>query len=72
VLKSSEVARSSYETIEQQKLQSVLQQALGLDSTDNALLTAGQQYSVSITWTCQLHRHQQLWADAADVLVPGR
>ncbi len=53
LLKASEVARSSYDTVEQQKLQGVLQQALGLDSADNALLTAGQQYGVSITWTCQ-------------------
>jgi hypothetical protein len=53
LLKASEVARSSYDTVEQQKLQGVLQNALGLDSADNALLMAGQQYRVSVTWTCE-------------------
>jgi hypothetical protein len=53
LLKASEVARSGYDTVEQQKLQGVLQQALGLDSADNALLMAGEQYGLSITWSCQ-------------------
>jgi hypothetical protein len=43
-LKMSELDRSSYDTIQQQKKQGVLQTALGLDSADNALLQQGQTY----------------------------
>jgi hypothetical protein len=50
-LKRSEVERSSYDTSEQTKLQGVLNDALGLDSADNALLAANQTYQVKITWT---------------------
>jgi hypothetical protein len=50
-LKRSEVERSSYDTSEQTKLQGALNDALGLDSADNALLAANQTYQVKITWT---------------------
>jgi large repetitive protein len=50
-LKSSEVSRSSYDNTEQSKKQSVLDNALGLDSADNALLAAGQTYQVKLTWS---------------------
>ena len=53
VLKSSEVARSSYDTSEQSKKQGVLQQALGLNSADSALLQQGQPYGVRVTWTSE-------------------
>ena len=53
LLKASEVDRSSYDTVEQQKKQGVLQQALGLDSADNALLVQGRPYGVRITWTSE-------------------
>jgi peptidoglycan hydrolase-like protein with peptidoglycan-binding domain len=49
-LKTSEVTRSSYDTTQQVAKQCVLQDALGLDSADNALLQPGQQYTVTVTW----------------------
>jgi len=49
-LKTSEATRSSYDTTQQTAKQSVLQDALGLDSADNALLQAGQEYKVTVTW----------------------
>jgi hypothetical protein len=49
--KQSEIERSDYDTSEQTRKQGVLNDALGLDSADNALLAAGQTYSVNLTWT---------------------
>jgi hypothetical protein len=50
-LKASEVTRASYDTIQQTKKQEVLNNALGLDSADQALLAAGQTYRVTLTWS---------------------
>jgi large repetitive protein len=50
-LKQSEVQRSSYDVTQQQKKQGVLNDALGLNSSDNALLAPGQTYEARITWS---------------------
>jgi hypothetical protein len=55
-LKTSEVLRSSYDTTEQTKKQGVLEDALGLDSADNALLEAAQAYEVKVTWSANRER----------------
>jgi large repetitive protein len=52
-LKHAETLRSSYDTTEQTKKQGVLDNALGLDSADNALLAAGQTYQVKLTWKAE-------------------
>ena len=58
-LKTSEVTRSSYDTTQQAAKQCVLQDALGLDSADNALLQPGEQYTVTVTWNaCREKRPQ--------------
>jgi hypothetical protein len=49
-LKTAEVSRSSYDEVQQKKKQGVLQDALGLDSADNALLEQGQTYQVRANW----------------------
>lgn len=49
-LRRSEIIRSDYDETESKKKQGVLEQALGLDSSDNALLQAGQTYQVRVTW----------------------
>ena len=56
-LKKAEVIRSSYDTTQQLKKQGVLNDALGLDSADNALLVAGTPYQVRITW--DVHSQQR-------------
>ena len=50
VLRKSEMTRFDYDIKESKKKQGVLQQALGLESADNALLQQGQAYQVRITW----------------------
>ena len=49
-LKDSEMRRSDYDSTEQQKKQGILNNAFGLDSTDNALLQADTTYQVKLTW----------------------
>jgi hypothetical protein len=56
VLRKSESGRFDYDTSEQKKKQGVLTNALGLDSADNALLTAGQPYHVRVTWDASRER----------------
>ena len=58
-LKSSEIVRSSYDTTEQTKKQGVLEDALGLDSADNALLEPGQAYQVQITWNANREKRTE-------------
>ena len=58
-LKSSELTRSDYDTTEQVRKQQVLSDALGLNSSDNALLAPGQQYQVSVTWDASRERRAQ-------------
>jgi hypothetical protein len=56
LLRRSEQLRFDYDTTEQTKKQGVLEDALGLDSADNALLQQGQTYQVRITWDANRQR----------------
>jgi len=58
-LKNSELTRSDYDTTEQVRKQQVLSDALGLNSSDNALLAPGQQYQVGVTWDASRERRAQ-------------
>ena len=56
VLRGQEMVRSDYDTSEQTKKQGVLTEALGLDSADNALLTADTSYQVRVTYDAERQR----------------
>ena len=59
LLRTSEVVRQDYDTTEQTKKQGVLQDALGLNSSDNAFLEPGRAYQVRITWDASRERRQE-------------
>jgi hypothetical protein len=71
-LKASEVTRSSYDTSQQVIKQSVLQDALGLDSADNALLQAGQKYQVTVTWNASSEKRTPGQAPSDQHTVTGQ
>ncbi|OJV41721.1 MAG: hypothetical protein BGO25_18850 [Acidobacteriales bacterium 59-55] len=58
LLRTSEVIRQDFDNTEQKKKQGVLNAALGLDSSDNALLQPNQDYQVRITWDASRERRQ--------------
>jgi hypothetical protein len=56
VQRSGEALRYDYDRTEQTTKQGVLEQALGLDSADNALLVADTVYQVRLTWDASRQR----------------
>jgi hypothetical protein len=72
VMRRSEAVRSAYDTTEQRRKQEVLQNALGLDSADNALLAAGQTYQVRVTWDAERERRPDGRTSTDKLKVPGK
>jgi hypothetical protein len=72
LLRRSETLRFDWDKQEQKKKQSVLENALGLDSADNALLQKGQDYQVRITWDAKRERRPDGGAATDQKSVSGK
>ena len=71
-LKHSEVVRASYDSHQQKVKQGVLNDALGLDSTDNALLAPAQTYQVRLTWTSESQQRSPGKAPSSITTLPDQ